>query len=65
MSTSDGSRGASLQQVDELQQASADTAVQVEPMASPASFKSRAYTALKSVIVSLDVYRQRSEVRLD
>ncbi|MFL4970212.1 MAG: GntR family transcriptional regulator, partial [Xanthobacteraceae bacterium] len=36
-----------------------------EPIASPASFKSRAYTALKNVIVSLDVYRQRSEVRLD
>src|SRR4029079_19131055 len=39
--------------------------VAVEPIASPASFKSRAYTALKNVIVSLDVYRSRSEVRLD
>src|SRR5258707_4198503 len=39
--------------------------VAVEPIASPASFKSRAYTALKNVIVSLDVYRERSEVRLD
>jgi DNA-binding GntR family transcriptional regulator len=39
--------------------------VAVEPIASPASFKSRAYTALKNVIVSLDVYHQRSEVRLD
>src|SRR5689334_21078456 len=39
--------------------------VAVEPIASPASFKSRAYTALRNVIVSLDVYRQRSEVRLD
>src|SRR5215510_14283356 len=39
--------------------------VAVVPIASPASFKSRAYTALKNVIVSLDVYRQRSEVRLD
>jgi DNA-binding GntR family transcriptional regulator len=39
--------------------------VAVEPIATPASFKSRAYTALKNVIVSLDVYRQRSEVRLD
>src|SRR4030095_12725779 len=39
--------------------------VAVEPITSPASFKSRAYTALKNVIVSLDVYRQRSEVRLD
>ena len=39
--------------------------VAVEPITSPASFKSRAYTALKNVIVSLDVYRQRSDVRLD
>jgi|SoiMethySBSTD1v2_1073268.scaffolds.fasta_scaffold37156_3 DNA-binding GntR family transcriptional regulator len=39
--------------------------VAVEPIATPASFKSRAYTALKNVIVSLDVYRERSEVRLD
>jgi DNA-binding GntR family transcriptional regulator len=39
--------------------------VAVEPIASPASFKNRAYTALRNVIVSLDVYRQRSEVRLD
>src|SRR5256714_7832793 len=43
----------------------AATSVAVEPIASPASFKSRAYTALKNVIVSLDVYRQRSDVRLD
>src|SRR5712671_2037840 len=39
--------------------------VAVEPITSPASFKSRAYTALKNVIVSLDVYRERAEVRLD
>jgi len=50
--------------VRELDQPDA-TAVQVEPMVSPASFKSRAYTALKNVIVSLDVYRHRSDVRLD
>jgi DNA-binding GntR family transcriptional regulator len=45
--------------------AGAAVSPRVEPMVSPASFKSRAYTALKNVIVSLDVYRQRSEVRLD
>jgi DNA-binding GntR family transcriptional regulator len=50
--------------VRELDQPNAG-AVQVEPMVSPASFKSRAYTALKNVIVSLDVYRHRSDVRLD
>src|SRR5215510_176080 len=65
MSTSEGPRGASVRNLDEPQHPSAGAAVQVEPMVSPASFKSRAYTALKNVIVSLDVYRQRSEVRLD
>ena len=43
----------------------APTQIAVEPIVSPASFKNRAYTALRNVIVSLDVYRQRSEVRLD
>src|SRR5499433_1864766 len=59
MSTSDRSHGA--QAADQLSGA----AVAVEPIVSPASFKNRAYTALKNVIVSLDVYRQRTEVRLD
>jgi DNA-binding GntR family transcriptional regulator len=39
--------------------------VTVEPITSPLSFKHKAYKALKSVIVSLDVYRQRSDIRLD
>src|SRR5207342_2607976 len=37
----------------------------VAPIANPASFKNRAYAALKEVIVSLDVYRNRSDIRLD
>src|SRR5437899_9052445 len=65
MSTSEGPRGASVRSMDEASDPGTGAAVQVEPMVSPASFKSRAYTALKNVIVSLDVYRQRSEVRLD
>src|SRR3954451_14576103 len=39
--------------------------VAVDPIGSPASFKHRAYAALKDVIVSLDVYRNRSDIRLD
>jgi DNA-binding GntR family transcriptional regulator len=39
--------------------------VAVDPIANPASFKHRAYAALKNVIVSLDVYRSRSDIRLD
>src|SRR5437016_3056139 len=39
--------------------------VTVEPIASPLSFKHKAYAALKDVIVSMDVYRSRSDIRLD
>src|ERR1700731_1353345 len=39
--------------------------VGVDPIAPPASFKSKAYAALKDVIVSMDVYRNRSDIRLD
>ena len=37
----------------------------VEPIGSPESFKSRAYAALKDVIVAMDVYRSRADIRLD
>jgi DNA-binding GntR family transcriptional regulator len=60
MSVNDGSQRAPVGR--EPDQAGS---VAVEPIIGPASFKNRAYTALKSVIVSLDVYRQRSDVRLD
>jgi len=39
--------------------------VAVDPLETPASFKDKAYAALKGVIVSLDVYRSRSDIRLD
>jgi DNA-binding GntR family transcriptional regulator len=39
--------------------------VAVDPISNPANFKHRAYAALKDVIVSLDVYRSRSDIRLD
>jgi DNA-binding GntR family transcriptional regulator len=38
--------------------------VSVEPLASE-SFKRKAYAALKDVIVALDVYRSRTDIRLD
>jgi DNA-binding GntR family transcriptional regulator len=37
----------------------------VDPLASPASFKRQAYVALKNAIASMDVYRSRTEIRLD
>jgi DNA-binding GntR family transcriptional regulator len=39
--------------------------VGVDPITPAASFKNKAYTALKDVIVSMDVYRSRSDIRLD
>src|SRR2546423_967604 len=39
--------------------------VAVEPVVSPDSLKKQAYIALKDVIVSIDVYRSRADIRLD
>jgi DNA-binding GntR family transcriptional regulator len=66
MSSSDGSRTANARLLGESQQeGAASPRVAVEPIVGPASFKNRAYAALKDVIVSMDVYRSRSDVRLD
>ena len=45
--------------------AAASASPRLEPIASPESFKGRAYTALKDAIVSMDVYRSRTDIRLD
>lgn len=37
----------------------------VEPLDVADSFKNKAYAALKNVIVSMDVYRSRTDIRLD
>jgi DNA-binding GntR family transcriptional regulator len=37
----------------------------VEPLVSPESFKRKAYAALKDAIVAMDVYRSRTDIRLD
>ena len=37
----------------------------VDPLASAASLKRQAYTALRSAIAAMDVYRSRAEIRLD
>ena len=39
--------------------------VAVDPLASAASLKRQAYTALRSAIAAMDVYRSRAEIRLD
>src|SRR3954449_4717913 len=48
-----------------LRSAGAAMSPRVEPMATPESFKSRAYSALRDAIVSMDVYRSRDDIRLD
>src|SRR5467141_204726 len=45
--------------------AGAAVSPRLEPIGSPESFKSRAYAALKDAIVSMDVYRSRTDIRLD
>jgi DNA-binding GntR family transcriptional regulator len=37
----------------------------VDPIDTQVSFKNKAYAALKNVIVSMDVYRSRTDIRLD
>ena len=37
----------------------------IEPIDTSFSFKNRAYAALKTVIVSMDIYRSREDIRLD
>jgi DNA-binding GntR family transcriptional regulator len=37
----------------------------IEPIDTSFSFKNKAYAALKSVIVSMDIYRSRTDIRLD
>ena len=41
-----------------------DTRLALEPITSD-SFKNKAYAALRHVIVSMDIYRNRSDIRLD
>jgi DNA-binding GntR family transcriptional regulator len=49
----------------ESETAEAAPRVAVEPIDGAASFKNQAYVALKNVIVSMDVYRSRTDIRLD
>jgi DNA-binding GntR family transcriptional regulator len=39
--------------------------VDIEPIDTSFSFKNKAYAALKNVIVAMDVYRSRQDIRLD
>jgi DNA-binding GntR family transcriptional regulator len=43
----------------------AATRIALDPIDTSFSFKNKAYAALKTVIVSMDVYRSRADIRLD
>ncbi len=43
----------------------AATRLAIDPLDTSFSFKNKAYAALKNVIVSMDVYRSRADIRLD
>ena len=45
--------------------ATAHRASRIEPIDTSFSFKNKAYAALKNVIVSMDIYRSRGDIRLD
>src|SRR6185437_8618102 len=42
-----------------------DSRLAIEPIDTSFSFKNKAYEALKNVIVSMDIYRSRDDIRLD
>jgi DNA-binding GntR family transcriptional regulator len=63
MSSSDRDR--SVGPLDDAEAGTSAPTIAVAPIVSPASFKNKAYAALKDVIVSMDVYRSRSDIRLD
>ena len=58
-------RPAGVQVASTSHPAGAAVSPRVEPIGSPDSFKRRAYAALKDAIVAMDVYRSRSDIRLD
>src|ERR1700720_4699355 len=63
-SSSDAARARIEGGADALER-SPSSRVGVDPITPAASFKNKAYAALKDVIVSMDVYRSRSDIRLD
>lgn len=46
-------------------QTAAATRLAIEPIDTSFSFKNKAYVALKNVIVSMDIYHSRNDIRLD
>src|SRR5258707_190141 len=58
-------RPAGVQVASAPYRAGAVVSPRLEPIGSPDSFKRRAYAALKDAIAAMDVYRSRTDIRLD
>jgi DNA-binding GntR family transcriptional regulator len=58
-------RRTAAQRATPAQAAAVTPRLAVEPLDTSFSFKNKAYAALKNVIVSMDIYRSRSDIRLD
>lgn len=66
MSTNDTrSRSATVQSAGRAAQEDNIPRLAIQPIDTSFSFKNKAYAALKNVIVSMDIYRSRNDIRLD
>jgi DNA-binding GntR family transcriptional regulator len=61
--TADAAR--SIESRRQASQTAAAPRLDIEPIDTSFSFKNKAYAALKNVIVSMDIYRSRNDIRLD
>ena len=66
MSTNDTrSGGAGARRAPRTASSDDEPRIDIQPIDTSFSFKNKAYAALKNVIVSMDIYRSRSDIRLD
>lgn len=65
MNTSDTRSGAGTRRVPRPAQTDDAPRIDIQPIDTSFSFKNKAYAALKNVIISMDIYRNRNDIRLD
>src|SRR6476659_11155770 len=66
MSSNDtGSSGAGARRTPRVVEGDDAPRIDIQPIDTSFSFKNKAYAALKNVIVSMDIYRNRQDIRLD
>src|SRR6187431_101395 len=65
MSTNDPRSGAGASRASRLARNDEAPRIDIQPIDTSFSFKNKAYAALKNVIVSMDIYHSRNDIRLD